>query len=49
MIDWENITLITEPRYFIKNKLAHSSQRSYDKELGYKLWAISETLTQGIK
>jgi NAD(P)-dependent dehydrogenase (short-subunit alcohol dehydrogenase family) len=35
-----------EPRYFIKNKLARSSHRSYDKELSSQLWAISETLTQ---
>jgi len=36
-----------EPRYFIKNKLARSSPRSYDKELSAKLWAVSENLTQG--
>jgi len=36
-----------KPRYFIKNKLAKSSQRSYDKELSAKLWAVSENLTKG--
>ena len=44
-----NLPYSSEPRYFIKNKLARSSQRSYDKELSSKLWAISETLTQEIK
>jgi len=38
-----------EPRYFIKNKLARSSPRSYDKELSSKLWAVSENLTQGTR
>lgn len=36
----------SEPRYFVKSKLGKSSKRSYDAELGSKLWTISETLTQ---
>jgi retinol dehydrogenase-14 len=36
-----------KPRYFIKNKIAKSSQRSYDEQLSTKLWAVSESLTQG--
>ncbi|MBA3238096.1 MAG: SDR family NAD(P)-dependent oxidoreductase [Parachlamydiaceae bacterium] len=49
LIDLLNLPYFSEPGYFIKNKIARSSQYSYDKDLRSKLWAISETLTQGTK